>query len=97
MRPFLGRVVLRYALVPQEPPVDAQAQAQAQAGEAEHGTRIVETLGFAWQDRRWVFREVSVALFTGQDDRPDLPLVDRTPAEGRAEHAAALRACLGGL
>lgn len=96
VRPFLGRVMLRYALVPKEPPVDAQAQAQAQAGEAEHGTRIVETLEFAWQDRRWVFREVSVALFTGQHDRLDLPLVDRTPPEGRAEHAAALKACLGG-
>jgi len=93
VRPFLGRVSLRYALVLKEPPADAQAQ----AGEAEHGTRIVETLEFAWQDRRWVFRGVSEALFTGQDDRLDLPLVDRTPAEGRAEHAQALRACLGGL
>lgn len=96
VRPYLDLVMLRYALVPQEPPADAQAQAE-EAGEAEHGTRIVETLEFAWQDRRWVFREVSVALFTGQDDRLDLPLVDRTPPEGRAEHAAALRACLGGL
>lgn len=93
VRPFLGRVMLRYALVPQEP----RAGAQAQAGEAEHGTRIVETLEFAWQDRRWVFRGVSEALFTSQDDRLDLPLVDRTHPEGRAEHAAALRACLGGL
>lgn len=93
VRPFLGRVMLRYALVLKEPPVDAQAQAE----EAKFGTRIVETLEFAWQERRWVFRGVSEELFTGQHDRLDLPLVDRTPAEGRAEHAAALRACLGGL
>jgi hypothetical protein len=93
VRPFLGRVMLRYALVLKEPPADAQAQAE----EAEHGTRIVETLEFAWQERRWVFRGVSAAMFTGQHDRLDLPLVDRAPAEDRAEHAAALRACLGGL
>lgn len=93
VRPFLGRVMLRYALVLKEPPADAQAQAE----EAEHGTRIVETLEFAWQDRRWVFRGVSAVLVTGKHHRPGLPVVDRTPAEGRAEHAAALRACLGGL
>lgn len=93
VRPFLGRVMLRYALVLKEPPADAQAQAE----EAEHGTRIVETLEFALQDRRWTFRGTAVALFTDRHDRLDLPVVDRTPAEGRAEHAAALRACLGGL
>lgn len=95
VRPFLGRVMLRYALVLKEPPADAQAQAQAE--EAEFGTRIVETLEFAWQDRRWVFRGVSAVLVTGEHDRPGLPVLDRTPAEGRAEHALALKACLGGL
>lgn len=93
VRPFLGRVMLRYALVLKEPPVDAQAQAE----EAEHGTRIVETLEFAWQDRRWTFRGTAVALFTGKHDRLDLPVVDKTPAEDRVQHALALRACLGGL
>ena len=91
VRPFLGRVMLRYALVLKEPPAEAQAQ------EAEFGTRVIETLNFAWQDRRWIFRGTEVALFTGKHDRLDLPVVDRTPAEGRAEHAAALRACLGRL
>lgn len=72
--------MLRYALVLKQPPADARAQAE----EAEHGTRIVETLEFAWQDRRWTFRGTVVALFTGQHDRLDLPVVDRTPVEGRA-------------
>lgn len=93
VRPLLGRVMLRYFLVLKEPLADAQAQAE----EARYGTRIVETLEFAWQDRRWVFRGVSAVLVTGEHDRTGLPVVDRTPAEGTAEHAAALRACLGGL
>jgi len=89
VRPYLGRVMLRYALVLKDPPADAQAQAE----EAEFGTRIVETLNFAWQDRRWIFRGTTVALFTGRHDRLDLPVVDMTPAESRAEHAAAVKAC----
>lgn len=93
VRPFLGRVMLRYALVLKDPPADAQAQAE----EAEFGTRIVETLDFAWQNRRWIFRGATVALFTGRHDRLDLPVVDMTPAAGRAEHAAAVKACLAGL
>ncbi|WP_428001417.1 hypothetical protein [Acidovorax sp.] len=32
--------MLRYALVPKDPPADAQAQAE----EAEHGKRAIETL-----------------------------------------------------
>lgn len=92
VRPFLGRVMLRYALVLKEPPADAQAQAE----EAEFGTRAIETLEFAWQDRRWTFRGAAVALFTGRHDRLDLPVVDKTPAEDLAQHALALRACLGG-
>lgn len=75
-----------------QPPADAQAQAE----EAEFGTRIVETLNFAWQDRRWISRGTAVALFTGKHDRLDLPVVDKTPAEDLAQHALALRACLGG-
>ncbi|MES2610302.1 MAG: hypothetical protein V4679_08695 [Pseudomonadota bacterium] len=92
VRPFLGRVMLRYSLVLKEPPADAQAQAE----EAEHGTRAIETLEFAWQDRRWTFRGTALALFTGNHDRLDLPLVDQTPAEEQVQHALALRACLGG-
>jgi hypothetical protein len=93
VRPYLGRVMLRYALVLQELPADAQAQAE----EAEFGTRIVETLEFAWQDRRWVFRGTEVALFTGQGGGPGLPVVDTSPAGDRAQHAQALQACLGRL
>lgn len=93
VRPYLGRVMLRYRLVLKEPPADAQAQAE----EAEFGTRVIETLNFAWQDRRWVFRGTSSALFTGQGGGRGLPVVDKTPAEDRAEHARALKACLGDL
>lgn len=93
VRPFLGWVRLRYALVLKDPPADAQAQAE----EARNGTRIVETLEFALQDRRWTFRGVSEVLVTGDGDHPGLRVVDKTPPEGRAEHAAAVKACLAGL
>lgn len=87
-RPYLGRVLLRYDLVPKVLRVDAQG-----AG-TEHAPRIVETLEFAWQGGRWVFRGVHAVLATGEHDRPGQPVVDLTPAKGRAGHAAAVRACV---